>query len=178
MKYKEGMDNIMRIFTPRYVFRNVTSISVSFLRSRGIKALVLDVDNTLTEHGSQHLRPEIAAWLETMKAAGIKMMIASNNYKKRVQPFAARLGMDYISFSCKPSPIWLIKARKRWGLKKSQIALVGDQIFTDGLAGNLYGATVLLVRPMAKDTKATIRLKRKLEKPFLLRYYKKGGPLY
>ncbi len=168
----------MRIFTPRYVFRNVTSISIAFLKAHGIEALVLDVDNTLTEHGSQHLKPEIQAWINKMKKAGIKLMIASNNVEKRVAPFAGLLGMDYVSFSCKPSPIWLLKAMKKWGISRQKIALVGDQIFTDGLAGQLYGAKVLLVRPMARDSKPTIRLKRKLEKPFLLRYYKKGGILH
>ena len=167
----------MRIFTPRYVFRNVTSISLAFLKAQGIEALVLDIDNTLTEHGSQHLRPEIEAWIRKMKKSGIKLMIASNNVEKRVAPFAKRLGMDYVSFSCKPSPIWLLKAMKKWHLPRKKIALVGDQIFTDGLAGQLYGANVFLVRPMAKDIKPTIRLKRKLEKPFLLRYYKRGGTL-
>ena len=167
----------MRIFTPRYVFRNVTSISLAFLKAQGIEALVLDIDNTLTEHGSQHVRPEIEAWIRKMKKSGIKLMIASNNVEKRVAPFAKRLGMDYVSFSCKPSPIWLLKAMKKWHLPRKKIARVGDQIFTDGLAGQLYGANVFLVRPMARDIKPTIRLKRKLEKPFLLRYYKRGGTL-
>ena len=45
------------------------------------------------------------------------------------------------------------------------------------VAGSLYGVRVLLVRPMYADVKPTIRLKRFLEKPFLLRYYKKGGKL-
>lgn len=167
----------MRIFTPHYVFRNITSISLEFLQKQDIEALVLDVDNTLTEHGSQRLRPEIEAWIGKMKQAGIRLMIASNNLEKRVAPFAKRLGLSYVSFSCKPSPLWLMKAMKKWHLPRQKIALVGDQIFTDGLAGQLYGARVLLVRPMARDSKATIRFKRKLEKPFLLRYYKKGGKL-
>ena len=42
---------------------------------------------------------------------------------------------------------------------------MGDQIFTDALGANLYGIPVLLVQPMRQDTKATIRLKRALEKP-------------
>ena len=112
-----------------------------------------------------------------MRAAGVRLMLASNNTKRRVAPFAARLGLGYASFCCKPSPLWLLAARRRWGLPRRAIALVGDQIFTDLLAGTLYGATVLLVRPMYQDIKPTIRLKRKLEKPLLMRYYKKGGQL-
>lgn len=167
----------MPILTPQFVFKNVTHITLPFLQEQGINTLVLDVDNTLTGHGSQELRPDIAHWLQSMKDSGIHLMLASNNFEERVRPFAKKLGIEYAAFCCKPSPIWLFKALKRWNIKRGQLALVGDQIFTDGLAGQLYGVKVLLVRPIAEDTKLTIRVKRRLEAPFLARYYKKGGTL-
>ena len=43
------------ILTPEYIFRRVESIQPEFLASHGIRALVLDVDNTLTGDGSQQL---------------------------------------------------------------------------------------------------------------------------
>lgn len=172
--YWEG---IMGLFVPDYIFKNATHITPDFLREHGIRALVLDVDNTLTTHGSQHLSPEIEQWLALMRENGIKLSIVSNNVEKRVAPFAESIKLEHISFACKPLTKGLRMARERWGIPKSQMALVGDQIYTDGLAAGLYGIPILLVKPMAEDTKATIRLKRKLEKPFLLFYYKKGGEL-
>lgn len=167
----------MGLFVPEYIFENVTRITPDFLNQRGICGLALDVDNTLTEHGSQHLRPEIEAWLDTMRQNGIKLMVVSNNVEKRVAPFAEAIGLVHTSFACKPMPHGLRAARKKWGLKKSQLALVGDQIYTDALAAGLYGVTMLLVQPMARDIKPTIRLKRWLEKPVLRTYYKRGGKL-
>ena len=70
------------------------------------------------------------------------------------------------------------RGAERLGVPLSQTAVVGDQIFTDALGANLYGIPVLLVQPMRQDTKATIRLKRALEKPVLARYYKKGGRVH
>ena len=93
----------------------------------------------------------------------------------RVAPFAKRVGLEYQAFCCKPSPFGLRRARRAMGVSRREVALVGDQIFTDALGANLYGIPVLLVQPMRQDTKATIRLKRALEKPVLARYYKKGG---
>lgn len=167
----------MGLLTPDYLFQDITRITPAFLAERDIWALVLDVDNTLTEHGSQHLRPQIEAWLQLMRDEGILLAIVSNNCKKRVAPFAGKLGLAYTSFSCKPLPRGLSAMRRRWGLPKRQMALVGDQVYTDALAAGLYGITMLMVRPLAEDTKPTIRLKRRLEKPVLLRYYKKGGKL-
>ena len=41
------------LVTPEYVFKDVTRITPAFLAQMGIRALVLDVDNTLTEDRSQ-----------------------------------------------------------------------------------------------------------------------------
>lgn len=167
----------MPVFTPEFIFKDVTCITPAFLEEQGIEALVLDVDNTLTGHGSQHVSPEVEAWIATMRAAGIKMMIASNNYKRRVAPFAAKLGLEYASFCCKPFPKWLHTANRKWNLPKDKMALVGDQIFTDAWAGHSAGVKVFLVQPIYEDPKAGIRFKRLLERPFINKYYRRGGKL-
>lgn len=165
----------MALFQPDDWFCDVTRITPEYLKKRDIRALILDVDNTLTAHGSQHLPPEVEAWLDTMRAAGIGLTIASNNWEKRVAPFAQKIGLDHVSFSLKPLPKGLAAARKKFGLPRKNIALVGDQIFTDCLGANLYGITMLLVTPREKDTQWNIILKRRLEVPFLDHYKKKGG---
>ena len=168
----------MSIFSPNYIFKRITSITPLFLQEKGITALILDVDNTLTSHGSQELPEDIKLWLVKMKENGIKLTISSNNTKKRVTPFAEKIGLEFVSFSCKPSPHALNTARKRMGVKKSEVALVGDQIFTDILGANIYGITAIMVEAMAIDVHKTILLKRKLEKPFIAKYYKNGGKRY
>lgn len=135
---------------------------------------MLDVDNTLTSHGSQNLSAQISAWLETMRENNIKMIIVSNNTKKRVKPFAKAINLDFKAFCIKPMPFGLCSAVKILGASKKNVALVGDQIFTDMFAAHFYGVPCFLVEPMQKDTIWTIRLKRALEKPFLNLYYKKG----
>ncbi len=167
----------MSFFFPNLLFKRAYDITPEFLKKSNIKALLLDVDNTLTGHGSQELPAEISAWLLAMQDAGIKMAIVSNNVEKRVMPFAKKINLEYKSFCCKPSPIGLIKARKILGVQKNEIALVGDQIFTDVLAANFYGIKSYLVVPMYSDYKWTIRFKRYLEKRILNLYYKKGGKI-
>ena len=167
----------MPILSPRVIFRRAHDITPAYLRAHGIKALILDVDNTLTGHGSQTLSDDVAAWLGEMRAAGVPMMIVSNNMPARVAPFAQRIGLPFRAFSCKPSPLGLAAARRAFGVKKSEVALVGDQIFTDVLGANVYGIPMLLVQPMYADYKPTIRLKRWLEQPILARYYRRGGKL-
>ena len=57
--------------TPEYVFKDVTHITPEWLAAKGIRALVLDIDNTLTADRSQDLPDEVAGWLAQMKEAGI-----------------------------------------------------------------------------------------------------------
>lgn len=165
------------LLTPEIIFRRVEDITPAYLQSQGITALVLDVDNTLTGHDSQQLPEAIRDWLDRMRAAGIQLAIASNNNEERVRPFAQSIGLDYVAMSCKPLTFGLARARKKFGVPQRQMAIVGDQLFTDRLAGTLYGIPALVVQPMYEDFKKGIRFKRRLEKPFLARYFKKGGKL-
>ena len=89
------------IVTPEYLFRSVSHITPEFLRSQGVQGLVLDVDNTLTGDESQTLDEEVRSWLDTMRAAGIALTIASNNDAARVRPFADRVGLQFVSMACK-----------------------------------------------------------------------------
>lgn len=167
----------MALLTPTQLFRGVEHITPAYLESQGIRALVLDVDNTLTAHGSQEVPEAVARWLAGMKAAGVGLAIASNNVEKRVAPFAQRIGVAHVSFSCKPAPFGLARARRMLGVERSALALVGDQVFTDCLGANLYGIRMLLVRPVTRDSKALIRARRWLEQPVLRRYFEKGGTI-
>ena len=119
------------LLTPEYIFRAIEAITPEFLRQHGITALVLDVDNTLTGDGSQQLDATVQQWLDTMRAAGVRLTIVSNNTAARVRPFADRVGLAWVPLACKPLPVGLAVARRRLGVRKNQMAMVGDQIFTD-----------------------------------------------
>ena len=99
------------ILTPEYIFKTIECIHPDFLAAHGIKALVLDVDNTLTADNSQVLEHTVQAWLDEMRAAGIRLTIVSNNTAKRVRPFAERIGLDWVPLACKPFTIGLRVAR-------------------------------------------------------------------
>ena len=167
------------LLTPEYIFRAIEAITPEFLRQHGITALVLDVDNTLTGDGSQQLDATVQQWLDTMRAAGVRLTIVSNNTAARVRPFADRVGLAWVPLACKPLTIGLAVARHRLGVKKSQMAMVGDQIFADRMAAGLYGCPCLYLLPRTpRDRNKFVRLKRKYEPYWLDRYYKKGGTVH
>ena len=137
--------------------------------------MALDVDNTLTLHGSQELPDPIAEWLETMRSKGLELFIISNNSRNRVAPFAGQLGLDYVYYAAKPLTIGLRRACRKFGLEKHEIMLVGDQIFTDLLAAHWFGCRSALVEPMQQEDGSLMRLKRVLERPILKRIHERAA---
>ena len=160
----------MSFFYPHYDFKRIYQISSEFWQQQGITALLLDVDNTLTTHDNPVPHEQVLEWLDIQRDAGLRLMILSNNHPDRVRPFAQMLGLEYIADAAKPLPWHLRRALAELGVKPSQTALIGDQIFTDILCGRLTGCTAVLVEPMEPESSRFFRFKRKLEIGILKRY--------
>ncbi len=166
------------VFWPDAVFHRITSVTPQYLQQHNIRAIVLDIDNTLTAHDSQHLSPAVEQWLVQRKAEGIRFAVSSNNGEERVAPFAEKIGVQWVSKAKKPARSGFKRAQALLGVPKEQMALIGDQLFTDVLGARLYGIHAIRVEPMAPDIKWFILFKRKLEKPFIHSYQKHGGCYY
>jgi len=160
------------MFTPTFWLKSVLSINAEFLRQNGIYGLILDLDNTLSMHGSPAAELGVTEWLAEMRESGVKMAVVSNNTRTRVKPLADDLGLDFIPFGCKPLPFGINKGVKLLGLPKSRVAAVGDQIFTDIIGGSLSGVRTILVEPFHLEDKLSFKLKRKIESVFFKRDFR------
>ena len=163
----------MSLLHPTHLENRITALSAAQLSAWGIRALLLDVDNTLTRHHSQELPEDVKAWLDSMHGAGIRLMLVSNSKKPRLVPFAAKLGLPFISTAMKPLPFGFIRAVKALGQPKAACMAVGDQTFTDVLGARLCGLQVTQLLPMEEETGWSFRVRRRLERGVLKRYRKK-----
>ncbi len=155
------------VFRATKAVRSVCSITPELLHSMGIRGLLLDIDNTLTTHDNPEPAEGVEAWIASMKAAGIEMRLVSNNHPPRVEPFAKRLGIPCICDSRKPLSDGFTRAMSSMDLPKTQLCVVGDQIYTDILGANWFGVKSIYVPPMELETTAFFKFKRFMEKPFL-----------
>ncbi len=162
----------MSIFKPDLMVHSIMDIQPSDLQDRGIQAMILDADNTLSVHGSAIPYNGVPDWIQTMKAANISMLIASNNTQQRIHPLAQNLGLEYRYMSLKPLPFIFCSARKTFGVPRKKIAVIGDQLFTDIVGGHLAGMMTILVEPFEMETGMLALFKRKLEAPLIRRYRK------
>lgn len=163
----------MPILFPTIDLAGVRAITPELLHQLQVRALILDVDNTLTTHDNPVPSQGVQDWLAAMRKAGIPMMIVSNNHYERVKPFAELLGLPFIEDGKKPLPSGMRRAARAMGVSPGEIAVVGDQIFTDILGGNLFGAKTILVKPIQLEDKLFFKCKRCLEKGVLRSYQRR-----
>lgn len=163
----------MALFQPHHTFLCYRDVTPAFLKEQGIEILLSDIDNTLAPYEQPEPDAHILAWVESLKSAGIQLAFLSNNHAERVELFNKTLGVPVRYDAYKPLAKNAKKMMKNLGGNKKNTALIGDQIFTDVLCARLSGIRAILVPPIVDRTDRGTRFKRRMEKGFLKRYYKK-----
>ncbi len=167
---KKRRASLNYLLTPDYVFNTYMDVSPEILTSLGIKALLIDIDNTLAPYEQDLPDEYIISWFDALKAAGIKAALISNNHPPRVELFNSLLSLPAYPDSGKPSSRSLIAAMKEMGVSPEETAGLGDQLLTDTLAVHRLGMISLIVPPIKDKRTPFFRFKRWLERPFMRRY--------
>ncbi len=161
-------------FVPEYRFDTFDLASADFLRSIGVKGIVLDVDNTLEPYENPHPTERVLAWLDSLKQSGINAAIVSNNNSERITLFNKDLGLPAYSKAGKPFKKNVLLAMADMGTTREDTVLMGDQVFTDVWAAHNTGIRAILVPPIKDKTDIFTKFKRLLEKPILRKYERKN----
>ena len=159
---------------PTYYFHTVFDIPDSFWKENNIKGILFDIDNTLEPYATEIPGERTHALFEKLKEMGILTAIISNNHKERVEKFASPLGTEYYFESLKPRTENIFSAINNMELEKSEVVIIGDQLFTDIWAGARADIRSIFVDRLSDDESAFIKMKRALEVPFVKRIKKNG----
>ena len=161
------------ILYPKFYLKSVKEISIELLRNNNIKALILDVDNTLIDI-DRNLIEGAEEWCESLKKQGIRICILSNtNREEKVKDVAKRLEIPYINFAKKPFKRGFYRAQKLLEIEKTEeIGVVGDQLFTDIIGANRVKMVPILVQPVDKRDFWYTKIKRPIENILIKRYIK------
>ncbi|MFM7733172.1 MAG: YqeG family HAD IIIA-type phosphatase [Cyanobium sp.] len=120
-------------------------------RSEPIRALVLDVDGTLLPRRQASLPASAELWLRQARERLPIHLFSNNPSRRRIGGVAELLDLPYTTSAGKPRRSALRRVLAELGLPAQQVALVGDRLFTDVLAGNRLGLFTVLVRPIDPD---------------------------
>jgi len=160
---------------PDYMFGHYWEITPDFLRSIGVRALLIDIDNTLAPYEQDDPDDQIRAWFDALQKNGIAAALVSNNHAPRVERFNQTLGLLAYADSKKPCKRTLLLAMKELGVCAEETAMLGDQLLTDVYAGKHTGLCALTVPPIKDKTNLFFKFKRLCERPFIRKYAKLYG---
>lgn len=155
----------MSIFRPTLMKKRITGITPELLKSMNIKAVLLDVDNTITSYVSKTPFPGSIELIRSIEKEGIKVYIVSNNRsKKRISAVAEKFSLPFVNIAMKPLPLGFIRAKLKLKVKFKECLVVGDQVFTDVLGANLCGMQSVLLEPIEVESGWTFKVRRHFEK--------------
>ncbi len=143
---------------------HVTDISIDDLYHKGIKGILLDLDNTIVAWSEQNVSPATRQWIQQGKQKGISYCLLSNSYTSRARRIANELDIHVIAPAFKPLPFGYQRAMRLLATTNSNTLMVGDQLFTDMLGAHLLKIDTICVTPLSTREFCLTRISRCLER--------------
>ena len=150
---------------PDLMPETIYDISPAALTERGVRFVILDIDNTVAPYTVHEADERMRAWVESLKAAGLELFVLSNNRGQRPEVFSEALGLPYAKKAWKPFTKQAKRIMAEQGYTAAETAFIGDQIYTDVCCAKWCGATAVLVRPI-EFHRFVLKFRYWLEWPF------------
>lgn len=154
----------MMLFRPKYTIDTIYHLQAKQLKQMDVRAVFSDLDNTLLAWNKFETAAEMDKLNRRLQDNGIKLVVISNNNAQRVGKVLNPYHIAFVAKAKKPLPFAIDRKRRKMGLQKRQVMMVGDQLITDMQAGNLAGVKTVLVKPLIKTDKWNTRINRFFEK--------------
>lgn len=156
--------NIFKAMKPDAVYKSVYDIPLDTLKEEGKTCLLLDFDNTL---GPDHATaPDDYAFKFVKKAQdlGFVCCLVSNAKSSRSSGIAQKLNIPCVTYAHKPRPDGVYRALKLMDTAKENAVMIGDQVFTDVIAGKTAPVYTILVEKYSSREIWYVVLKRPFER--------------
>jgi len=163
LKDEEAHFTAFYILRPDEQHKALTDVRLDALWARGVRGLLLDLDNTLVRWRTAKVGVAAQRWVSQAKERGIAVCIASNNHTRRADQIASALGIGCYAPALKPFGRMYRHFAKQHAFCPAEVAVIGDQLFTDVLGGRLHGMYTILVEPLDTAEFFGTKLTRRLE---------------
>ncbi len=164
------MTNPIGLLAPKAWVASVADITPEYLRAHGIRGLILDLDETLVEAIANTAGDRVRDWIGAMRSEFQLYIVSNNNSGERVNRVAEDLELPCLHQAFKPRRKGFRRALAAMNLTPEEVAIVGDQLFTDVLGGNRLGAHPILVTPISPETRPWRKAMRLVEGMFVHQY--------
>jgi hypothetical protein len=164
------------LLRPTVMVEQIWEVDLEALWERGVRGLLLDLDNTLVDWNAEELRPPVRAWVDSAKQRGLRLCLVSNAlYGRRVKRVAKELGIECVVRAGKPLPRAFRRGMALLDTDATCTCAIGDQVFTDLVGANWLGLVTVLLSPLSPEESPHTRLIRLVERPLRRRWKGEGG---
>ena len=160
----DGTGDSVDTLRPDAHIASLVDVRVDELWARGLRGIVLDLDNTCCAYHQPELAAGVADWVAGAQDRGFRIVILSNNFSERVAAVGAQLGVPTVPNALKPLPFGFLRALRLLGTPRRATVVIGDQVFTDVLGGKLLGLHTVLTEPIVAHDFPLTRCLRFLER--------------
>ncbi|MGT2754371.1 YqeG family HAD IIIA-type phosphatase [Streptococcus ovis] len=164
-------------YMPDFAVEKAYDVTVESLQREKIRAVFVDLDNTLIAWNNPDGTPEMRQWLHDLRDAGIRVVVVSNNNHERVKRAVDKFGIDFESRAMKPFTRGIKRAMKRFGIEKNEVVMIGDQLMTDIRAAHRAGIRSILVKPLIETDSWQTQFNRWRERRMKKKITEKYGPM-
>lgn len=146
-------DLLRTIIRPDEFVEDLTQIDLDALARRGIKVLLIDINNTIVVRAESVPSVRIMHWFQQLKQYSFKVGLLTNEVApQRVQAIAGSVGVDVFYSILKPLPFAIRHiVEKDFQVAMPQTAIIGDALLGDIMVGNLLQAYTILVKKCDKN---------------------------
>ncbi|MEB3231466.1 MAG: YqeG family HAD IIIA-type phosphatase, partial [Leptolyngbyaceae bacterium] len=128
--------------------QTVLALTPERIQTYGIKGMVLDVDETIVPFRQAKTSADLNQWFAEIKSVVSLWLVSNNTSERRIEAIAASLDVPYVAKAAKPSRRKLRQVLTQMDLPPHEVAMVGDRLFTDIVAGNRLGMFTIWVEPI------------------------------
>lgn len=150
---------------PDLMLDNIYELTPAALTDRGVRFVILDVDNTIAPYTVHAADERMIAWVRSLQAAGLELFVLSNNRGERPERFSAAFALPFRKKAWKPFTKSAKAIMTAHGYAPRETAFIGDQIYTDVCCAKWCGAHAVLVHPI-EFNRFVLRFRYWLEWPF------------
>ena len=130
---------------------SISSLPIKHLLEKGIKSLVLDVDGTLLPRNEISVHSSVLTWIKEAQHYFNLHLLSNNPSRDRINLISNTLDVAFTYKAAKPSRRALQKVVIKLQNEPNKIAIIGDRLFTDIIAGNRLGLYTILVKPLGAN---------------------------
>ena len=150
-------------FVPYMYQQSVLDINYIKLKKQGIKCILFDLDNTLVDINNNKLDKKTQNLLVKLSKE-FKIIVVSNNFKRKIKSICDIINIDFISFCLKPLTLKLKKLFKYENISLNEVCIIGDQLISDVLVGKKLKIKTILVDPLNSKDLIVTKINRLLER--------------